>query len=296
MLTVMEVHMSSFRMLITAVVLAALLAACNVTITPTPTGPGFDYEVTGQAIVDFDGLPTVQRTIPLAAGEEAWVEVTFPSSPAADLMYVEIETAATTPGMELEWWDLAQTSRQLVSSSSALFGPPSASAASVAQTAAIERSSIAVAWPCLGPCIARPYASGAKALRVYNGTGSSRSVQIYAYGLRFTDELEPNDSASAAADVFVEAIDTTIQGAIEFSGDSDYIRIDCPSTQPLEGRVALQFTAANFQGDIVLRTSAGDVSPDGTSGFLTCPTMVRVFATDGTAGPSLASRYTITIK
>jgi len=296
MLIVMEVFMSSFRMLITAVVLAALLAACNVTITPTPTGPGFDYEVNGQALVAFDDLPAVRRTISLAAGEEAWLEVTFPSSTAADLMYVEIETAATTAGMELEWWNLAQTSRQLVSYSSAIFGPPSALAASTAQTEAIERSSIAVAWPCIGPCIARPYASGRKAIRVYNGTGSTRSVQIYAYGLGFTDELEPNDTQDSAADVFVDAINNTIQGAIEFSGDSDYIRIDCPSTLPLEGRVALNFTAPNFQGDIVLRTSAGDIAPDGTSALLNCPTTVRVFARDGTAGPSFTSRYTITIQ
>jgi hypothetical protein len=296
MLNVMEVPMSLLRMLITAVVLAALLAACAVSITPSPTGPGFDYTAAGQAIVDFDDLPAVRRTISLAAGEEAWIEVTFPSSASADLMYVEIETASTTAGMELEWWNLAQTSRQLVSYSSAIFGPPSALAASTAQIDAVERSSIAAAWPCVGPCIARPYASGAKAIRVYNGTGSSRSVQIYAYGLRFTDELEPNDSESAPRNVFVEAINETIQGAIEFSGDNDYIRIDCPSTAPLSGVVQLQFDSV-FAGDLVLRTSEGDVLPGGgVSGFLTCPTTVRVFADDGTAGPSFASRYTITIQ
>lgn len=285
----------------TAIVLIALsfaLSACTVTVVVP--GPSFDLSVDASGLSTGLDVPDVLETVTVPANSELWVRVRFASTPGADLRYVEIVPTGAGSGLQLEWWSSLTGSMQLVSRSASMFGPTESALVSSAPSA-VERSSIAVAWPCLGPCIARSFASGSATIRVVNDASSARTVQLYAYARPFADENEPNDSAAAATAFTATAIGQTIVGAIETSADVDWFRVDC-SGGPLGGQVGFSFDSG-FDGPLELTVLGGvgesneTIGPgEDTTGFFVCPVDVRVRSVDGTAGSPAVSRYTITIR
>ena len=292
--------MTTSRIAIVLLGLMFVLSACSVTVSVP--GPSYDLTLDASGLSTDLGVPDVLDTFTVAAGSEVWVRVRFAATSGADLRYVEIVPTGSSSGVQLEWWSSLTGSRELVSRSEFMFGPNESVLTAGASTgAALERSSIAVAWPCLGPCIARPFTSGSATIRVVNDASSPRTVQFYAYARPFADENEPNDSAAAAAPVTVSAIGDRIVGAIETSGDVDWFSVSCTGGE-LAGQVGFSFDSG-FDGDLTLFIAGGAGEPDetirpgdDTAGFFSCPVDVRVRAVDGTAGAPNVSRYTITIR
>lgn len=291
--------MRLFRNTLVTLLLATLLAACQFTVTPLP-GVEFDYTVDAQPLIEnFDELAALEQ-IAVPAGGEVWIRVRFPSS-SADLRFAEAEPLGSSSGLQLEWWTSNQSTRLLVSRSPAMFAPSTDVLVSHAPNVGPVNRTALPTWQCFGPCIARPYQATTAAVRVVNTSGSTRTIDFYAYGIDHVDTNEPNDSAASATLSPVSNIDDVITGAVETSGDNDYFEVTCSSAGALEGIVRFQFDS-QFPGDLVLTALGADdvtatVRPgDPLTPFMQCPVLVRVRAVDNTAGPFDRSVYFITIK
>ncbi len=281
--------MRRYRLPVTFTLLAALLAACQVTVTPV-IPPTADYQVNAQGQTTD---PNPRRTITVPANDAVVIDVRFPTS-GADLMYVEIEPTGSGAGLQLELWSPSGTTRELVSRSASIFGTSTAVLAAEAEAAASERSSISIGWTCFGPCAARPYRAGASYVRVVNDSASARTVRFYAYGLAATDQNEPNDSAAQAARVVATALGSAVTGAIEHVGDRDYFLIECGPGFPY-GNLELEL-ASGFGGEIALVVGGTNYREGQTTPILPCDSIVHVRTLDGTAGPSSTSTYSIILR
>ncbi len=237
--------------------------------------------------------PAPLETFTVGAGQTVVLEVRFPSS-GADLMYVEIEPVDEATGLGIELRGVTGDELELVSRSPSIFATSAGVLPSAVEAAAVDRSSLSVEWNCLGPCVARPYRSGTSYVHVVNDGPETRSVTFYAYGFVAADENEPNDTSATATDVVAEDVGDSVSGAIEHVGDRDYFRITCDPDFPFDN-VQLELSSS-FEGAIVLVAEGESYPPDEETPSLTCGTTVLVHTTDGTAGPSAHSRYTITIR
>jgi hypothetical protein len=279
--------MSSLRMLITALVLAALLAACQVTITPAPT-PTPSESITAQGVtVD----PTSRGSVAVPAGSARWVEVTYPSNAAADLMFFEIGNAA---GVRVELYNQSGSVRQLVSRSASLFADrlDTLESLSVDAASAVEGSSVGIGYVCLGPCVATPYSASTRFVRLVNeGSTDRNNVQLFAYGFQFDDLNEPNDSSAAATEYTVQFEGDGPTGALEHVNDRDYFTIECGAGFPFPN---LELTlTTTFPGDVVMIAGGQTYRPGQVSDIVPCGTTVQVRTVDGTAAPAGASTYSI---
>jgi hypothetical protein len=274
-----------------AAALALVITGCQVSVSPPPP-PTADFVVNAQGeTVD----PSPRRRFSVPAGGAVVLEVRFPSS-GADLMYVEIEPLASGSGLQLESWGPTGATRELVSRSPSLFATTTAALTSALRGGepAVDRSSISIGWTCFGPCVARSYRAGTTYVRVLNTSGSSRSVDFYAYGLVATDETEPNDTPTTANDVLVTAVGSAVTGAIERVDDRDFHRIHCGSAFPFDNlRLEL---SSGFAGDIALIVAGSTYGPGQVSAVVPCGSLAEVRTLDGTAGPSAASTYSIIIQ
>lgn len=275
---------------LTFALLVLLLGACQITVTPV-VPPTADFAINAQGQTTD---PTPRRTISVPANGEVWIDVLFPSS-GADLMYVEIEPTGSASGLQLELFSPSGISRELVSRSASIFGrSTSALALGLEPAAAPERSSISIGWTCFGPCLARSYRTGTSFVRILNDSGSDRSVRFYAYGLRATDQNEPNDSFSQATRVVATSLGSAVTGAIEHVNDFDYFRIECGSGFPYNN-LELEL-ASGFRGDIALVVDGTSYREGETTPLVPCGSTVYVRTLDGTAGPSSASTYSIILR
>ena len=255
---------------------------------------GVDFVIDAEGQVEFE--PTALETITISANTIVLLEVIYPPS-GADLMYLEIDPDEDTAGLQLELWDATADTRLLVSRSPDLFatttevlGMP---ADLIGSAQAVERSSITIGWTCFGPCVAQEYREGTSYARIVNASGSSRTVDVYAYGLNETDENEPNDTPLTATEVVVTEAGEVASGAIEHVDDLDYFRIECEEFA--FPNVILELSSG-FEGDIVLTADGQDYRPGEATDLLLCGSVVHVRTLDGTAGPSSASRYSIIIE
>lgn len=249
--------------------------------------PSTLYELT----VTAQGLTTSPASLGsmrVPAGETRWVRVTFPPAGGAELRYVEVKGSGVDGNVRLA--SFAGGDLVGVSESRDLFA---ASAAALAASAgASAPASISVNWRCDGPCVAEAYRSGVVEMRVTNRSSSARTVDVLAYGAVEADENEPNDSEANATVVSLSARGDGASGAIERIGDVDYFRFQCGSGWPASD-ITLRMTSG-FAGGIVLRLADGTTYASGeTSRVIPCNSVVSVRTTDGTAGPSDASRYAI---
>ena len=281
--------MKVMRVLLAFAASALLLAACNVTVTPgpTPTTPDVSFSApTGTTI-----NPSPQRTLTVPAGAARLVQVTYPSNPDADLMYFEVNDAA---GIRVELLTVSGNSVALFSRSPSLFADRAASlsAASWADEAP-EAAAIGIGYECLGPCVATPYRSGTRLVRLVNEGSSSRNVGLLAYGFQFDDLGEPNDTPATASQFTVTDVGQGPSGAIEHVNDRDFHEIRCAPSFP---QPSLRLTLSTpFAGDMVLIAGGVTYGPGQPSAFIPCTSVVEVRTRDGTAGPSGASRYSIVV-
>ena len=282
--------MTSLRMLITAVVLAALLAACQVSITPAPT-PTPSESITAQGVTVN---PTAQGSVSVPANSARWVRVTYPSNPAADLMFFEIGNAA---GVRVELYNQTGSIRQLVSRSASLFADrlSTLDSLSVNAAAAVDGAAVGIGYVCLGPCVATPYSASTRFVRLVNEGSTDRpNVQLFAYGFQYDDLNEPNDTAGTATTYTAQSTGIGPSGALEHVNDRDFFRINCGASFPFDN-VELTLSASTFPGDVAL-LAGGNVYRSGeqTPG-LACGSGVEVRTLVGTAAAAGASTYSILV-
>ena len=279
--------MPTIRALLPLALLALLLTACQVTITPTPT-PTPDASISAPAGVTTNPSPQGSTLVP--AGSVRWVEVTYPSNAAADLMYFEANNAS---GIRVELYNAAGTAMQLVSRSASVFADRRGTldGLSLAADDAALPASVGIGYTCLGPCVATPYRAGTRLVRLINEGSTDRNVQLLAYGFVYDDLNEPNDSVSTARAFTVNALGEGPSGAIEHVNDRDFHRIVCGAGFP-EPNLRLTL-GTSFTGDIVLIADGVAYEPGVATAYLPCGSIVEVRTRDGTAGPSGASTYSI---
>ncbi len=276
------------RVAVATVLVALVLAACQITITPIlPDEP--DLVVEAQGLTDD---PVDLGSLRVPAGAERWVEVNYRSASGADLMYFEIAGSGVEGNVRVE---LRNSIGQLIvaSSSSELFATNVArldAAVFELRSAEVEPRSISTAYRCIGPCVAQAYRTGRFYAKLVNTSSVERNVTVYAYGLEATDENEPNDTASQATPVVIERDGDGAVGAIERVDDLDYFRFECA---PGFGSALRLELVSDFRGDIVLRAGGSTYRPGDVSAPLPCDSVVHVRTEDSTAGPSDASRYAL---
>jgi hypothetical protein len=288
MMRAMEVTMSSLRTLVMLVVLAALLAACEVTITPTPL-PTPSESITAQGVT-ID--PSSRGSVSVPAGTARWVEVTYPSNASADLMFFEVGNAA---GIRVELYNAAGTVRQLVSRSASVFADrlDTLDGLTVSAATSAERSSIGIGFVCLGPCVATPYSASTRFVRLVNEGSTDRNVQLFAYGFQYDDLDEPNDTPGTARTYVADFEGDGPTGAIEHVADRDFHRINCGAGFPFAD---VQLTlSTTFPGDMVLRAAGNVYEPGEATPSLPCGSVVEVTTLDGTAAPAGDSTYSIVV-
>ena len=245
----------------------------------------YELTVTAQALTTS---PASLGSMRVPAGDTRWVRVTFPPAGGAELRYVEVGGSGVDGNVRLESFEAGDLVG--VSESRDLFA--ASTTALVAPADTLDPSSVSVNWRCMGPCVAERYRSGVVELRVTNRSSSARTVDVYAYGAVEADDNEPNDNEANATVVTLTAAGDGTSGAIERIGDVDYFRFQCGSGWPQDD-ITLRMTSG-FAGGIVLRLADGSTyDPGATSRAIPCNSLVSVRTTDGTAGPSDASRYAI---
>ncbi len=291
------------RLVLTAILFAALLAGCGLTLGPTPP-PEPDISITAETVTTS---PRALGEINVPRNAVRWVEVEYRALQLDQaLMYFEIQGSGVENDVRITLRQpngaflLASRSSQRFSANverlAALEGlsvpasgtPEDQSAAAIGS--GIIEPSIDVAWRCLGPCLARPYQSGRYFVEIANEGTSDRRVSLLAYGLEPTDRNEPNDTAAQATLVELAVPGDGATGAIEHVTDVDYFRFEC--TAGFGEGVELELVSG-FEGAIELRAGGRSYRPGVPTDPLPCGSVVSVRTTDATAGPSAHSRYAL---
>jgi hypothetical protein len=248
-----------------------------VTIGDVVSGPVVD----GVLQAEDTTVPSVQvDSLVIPGSGTRLYEVQVPI--ARDLLYVEADGANVR--VTLQTNDRNRTTLA-VSESPTYF----ASSIGDLSTAALRPSSIDVEFTCFGPCAAiEPVGGGSYIMEVRNLSGSSTTVDVYAYTFDENDTLEPNDTAGSAYEF--SSGPQTLSGAIERIGDEDWFAYTGDSRD---------FTFFDVSGgdvlDLVLEIVDGPtVTPGGTNTFLDGDVFV-VRSASGRAGPSGTSSYAIEV-
>ena len=282
--------MLPFRSILVLIALASLLVACQLTITPIPT-PTPDVSITAQSGVTFD--PEPRGSIAVPANGSRWIQVTYPSNAAADLMYFEVTGA---DGILLEFYNETGTSLRLVSRSETLFANSLSRLNALTPSAAtsdVDVTSVGIGYQCIGPCVAAPYVGSTRFVRLVNETNSNRNnVQLFAYATEFDDENEPNDTPGTARTYTVTFTGDGPSGALEHVNDRDFHTIQCGGGFPF-GDLELTLRAGAFVGDIVLIANNVVYGKDERSLSVPCGATVEVRTLDGTAAAPGTSTYSI---
>ena len=237
--------------------------------------------------------PTPLGRLTLAPGETQVARLSFGSS-SARLRYVEVAGASGTDADGRVLLEVRDGSGTIGFSTSRLRFATGLDVLSSAEAWSqdVAPSSISVLYQCLGPCVATRYRSGTVFARVTNVSSQTRSVDLYAYGGPETDQNEPNESTFGATIVRVGPGGETVTGAIERLDDVDVFRLACSD--------AFQFTTVfvtletSFPGSMVVRRwPSGPARVPGQEFEVPCNAYVGVQTTDGSAGPSASSRYSV---
>ena len=272
------------------VALAVLaLAACQITITPTPFDPVISGTFTAQVRTD----PTALRSnVEIAPNTTLYFRVEMPDG-VRDLLYGE----AVGSGLRVGWLSTSGVPLAVSEAKEYFAGSVSAlaiDAAGAATSEAIAPRSIDVLFECLGPCAAiAPKSSGYYYLAVRNLSSGTRSFDLYAYTFSAND-LEDRGSASNDTAASATAFDAgdVLEGAIELVGDRDWFEYVGFSDR------VLTFTVFDGAEDLGLRLRFEDGTElTGLPGEQTTNLYrfdrFQVFSTTGRAGPAGTAGYII---
>lgn len=275
----------SWRLATVALAMLAL-AAC----TFTPFDPTIEETFTAQ-VVDWPGGDPTPRVpgITLREGREVFYRIEMPSA-RRDLLYAELVAIGASSGLRLSLVsDIGFTRAVSVSPDyfSSTVGGLALGEVETLGSDAVGGRSISAEFTCLGPCVAVRATANSVLVKIENTSGSSRTFDLYGYTMDFSDENEPNDTASSAIAVGGPGV---LQGAIETLGDEDWFRYTGSDLRDL------RFDAFDPALGLVLQIDGGGPTlSDGDEDVIYPGERFRVRSADGRAGPSSTSGYAVTI-
>lgn len=251
---------------------ALLLSGCNIIFEPAPQPRTPDDSV--RAVNDTEN-PVGTYTIP--AGGDLLVRIN--PSTNRPVLYIELDR-----NFDLEVFDA--TRRLIASSSSPAFF--ARGAAGLTSAVAIEAQALNPLAQCRGSCVILDQGTSSEYFAlITNTSGSSLSVELYAFGDTMVDLGEPENDVAETAPVL--DMDNGDEGAIEVLGDQDYWRVT--------GNATFIFDAPSTSIDILLEVYSGnevvDSATDGETFEVFNGEIIVVRATNNRAGASSESAYYI---
>ena len=289
--------------LLTLVLVALLISACEVSVTPDP----FIGAPTVTASPE-SGTPPALADGTVTANAAAYYRVNVPDNVANEdedpLLYIEAVAETDEDEVPLPLtvtvYNSARTAL-LASNNDAWF--TTASELSTAAAAVLPQA-IAVQANCLGPCVITANDDATFYVRVSTESPSPVAFELFAYDNAYGDSTEPenNDCGTLSASAIIVSPEKEgYVGALETLGDVDCFRSAAETTQVTlstgQDNVNIEIQARIFDADTnelldVLRVSPANQT---ASINLSGSTLVyaRVSAQGSTAGPSNNSTYEI---
>lgn len=197
------------------IVIAVVLAACNITVTP-PGPPSNTISVTATVFPNVSSVIPGGGSIAINPGQSQVFRVAPGAASASDLVYVELDRDIELEVLPQSYQNVILSANDRSRFSSGRFGIQSAAIADQG----VDSQSITQSVTCRGSCVIQRGTSvtGEFFVRVRNDSGTTVNVSLFVYGDAFGDSTEPANNSPATAPTLV-AFDS---GAIETVGDVDF--------------------------------------------------------------------------
>lgn len=267
--------------LISLALVGLVLSACKIVVTPIPP-PQVDATVTATD----PGTKPPALWSGSVSGDGVLIRVNVPASVqnGYDLLYVELDSDVD---LEVRGPSYANV---IARSENRSYFAQGLSALS-AEGTEVSGQAIDLLVPCRGSCVILP-ANQAGTLFVHVEGGGT--VSLYAYGDFSQDTTEPDNSAINSAPAFDPTAAAGEQGAIETLGDVDYWRVTASGiTSMLTAAgdpVGLRIEIVDPTG---ARVAGGGPFAPGTSFQVFANDYLRIYSSQGRAGASATSQYTL---
>ena len=275
--------------LVIALVIGLLAAGCTVSVGDGNGGgnggPDYDFDAS-------DGFPTSARSIQIPANDSVLIRIDNVST-AQDAVYFELDEVAN-----LEMGLLTSSTGDFIASSTSdLYFRDDELALSSAATATAAPQ-VAPVDVCEGVCIISRANRSVFYLEVFNRSGFSQTVGLYAYTGAFADEFEFGNNTAPGAGLGGSEPGNN-SGAIEYIGDEDFWEIletgdlffNALAAKPAEIQLRLDLCFEDA-GGVTCETYSPDDGP--ISAFEGDIAIVYELGNDA-AGPSGSSQYFLEI-
>lgn len=268
------IHVASLLLLVTLV-----LAGCRTVPFEPDVAATFDAQLMNWP----GGKPEPQASdLLLPAGSTAYYAIEFGAG-RSDLLYAEVVADGPLRVSLLN----ARGGTLARSTSSEVFPSDGSGDFFTADVEQLDPRSISAEFTCLGPCVAIRAIQSMVYIAVENQGSVSRTFDLYAFTMPFSDLNEPNDGPTTATQVFGPG---TASGAIETIGDVDWFVLGGNSVH------AVTFYPDSDKLALRLRIEGSDVSLGyGGSDVLFPGERFTVASSLGRAGPSASSGYSLEI-
>jgi hypothetical protein len=268
------IHVASLLLLATLV-----LAGCRTVPFEPDVAATFDAQVVSWP----GGTPEPQASgLLLPAGSTAYYAIEFGAG-RSDLLYAEVvaDGPLRVSLLNARGGTLARSTSPEVFPSDAFVDVFTAAEDELAPR------SISAEFTCLGPCAAIRAIQPMVYIAVENQGSSSRTFDLYAFTMPFSDLNEPNDGPETATPVSGQG---TVSGAIETIGDVDWFALGGSSVREVT------FFPTSDQLGLRLRIQGSDISLRyGETAVLYPGERFAVASSIGRAGPSATSGYAVEI-
>lgn len=263
-------------------VVAVVLAACNVTITP-PGPPANTIDVTA----NMNPSASVAGPVAISPGQSQVFRVAPGAAVNADLVYVELDRDIELEVLPTSYQSVIFSANDRSRFARERFGIQSVDAAT---EQGLESQAVLTNITCRGSCVIQrgSSVSGEFFVRVRNDSGTTSNVSLFAYGDSFGDGTEPANNSTATAPV-LGAFDS---GAIETVGDVDFWLTSATGNvnfRTATNGPALQAFIVDASGNVV---AGGGPFTHGQNIPVFAGDFIRVWTTDSRfAASSARSRY-----
>jgi hypothetical protein len=263
------------------VVIVAALGACSITITYSPPA---NYTPVTATSSTFTTQPPVRDTVTVGAGQTVYYQINVPSNIRSTypLLYVEL-----SQNVNLELEDAGGV--PIASAHNYYYFTSGTAGLQSVGTASLKPSDIVSLVGCKGSCVIVPDSASVYYAAITNTSGTSTSVDVYAYGSAYTDSFEPQNDSPSTTSATLSA-GSSYSGDLETLGDNDYWYANQSGYW--------SFTAGS--ANITIAACTVDNSDqcvfgptyDGGRVRVLGGSYVKVWATNGRAGAADQSQYT----
>jgi hypothetical protein len=266
------IHVASLLLLVTLV-----LAGCRTVPFEPPIAATFDAQVLNWP----GGTPEPQASgLLLPAGRTLYYAIEFGEG-RRDLLFAEVVADGPLQVSLLN----ARGGTLARSTSKEVFPSDATGGFFTAADDELAPRSISAEFTCLGPCAAIRAIQSMVYIAVENKGSSTRTFDLYAFTMPFSDLNEPNDGPETATPVSGPG---TVSGAIETIGDVDWFVMGGNSVREVT------FFPTSDELGLRLRIQGSDVSLRyGETAVLYPGERFTVASSMGRAGPSATSGYAV---